>query len=73
MKSKGVAILLALMLGGIGGHKYYLGQVGQGVLYTLFFWTWVPLILSIFDILIYIFTSDKNWDKRYNQHLIQNR
>lgn len=73
MKSRGVAILLALLLGGIGGHKYYLGQVGKGVLYTLFFWTWIPLILSIFDILIYIFTSDKNWDKKYNQHLIQNR
>ena len=33
--SRGVAGLLALMLGGLGGHKFYLGKTGQGLLYLL--------------------------------------
>ena len=48
-KSKGVAIVLALFLGGIGVHKFYLGRGGQGVLYLLFCWTFVPSFLALID------------------------
>lgn len=34
-KSKLVAWLLWLFLGGIGGHRYYLGHIGRGILMTL--------------------------------------
>lgn len=33
MKSKGVAYLLWFFLGWAGGHKFYLGKIGMGVLY----------------------------------------
>jgi len=33
---RATAIGLALILGGVGIHKFYLGRVGQGVLYLLF-------------------------------------
>lgn len=46
-KSVGAAILLALFLGGIGAHKFYLGQSGLGVLYLLFCWTFIPSIIAI--------------------------
>lgn len=36
-KSLGVAYLLWFTLGIVGGHQYYLGRVGRGVLYTLTF------------------------------------
>ncbi len=56
-KSKGGAILLAIFLGGLGIHKFYLGKNGAGVLYLLFCWTFIPLILSILDAIGLLFTS----------------
>lgn len=58
-KSKGIALLLAIFLGGLGIHKFYLGQNGAGILYLLFFWTFVPFILSIIDI-ISLLTKSKD-------------
>lgn len=34
-KSKWVAVLLCLFLGALGGHKFYEGKVGMGILYCL--------------------------------------
>lgn len=36
-KSLGVAYALWFVLGLIGGHQYYLGRVGRGVIYTFTF------------------------------------
>lgn len=33
MKNKWVAVLLCLFLGHLGGHKFYEGKIGMGVLY----------------------------------------
>ncbi len=35
-KNKLVAALLALFLGGLGIHKFYLGRTGWGIIYLLF-------------------------------------
>ena len=35
-RNRVVAAVFALILGGIGIHKFYLGEVGQGILYLLF-------------------------------------
>ena len=35
MKSKKTAIILAIFLGAVGAHRFYLGQTGKGVLYFL--------------------------------------
>lgn len=43
-----VALLLCLFLGCIGAQFYYTGRVGKGILCTLFAWTLVPLIISLF-------------------------
>ncbi|HIT90783.1 MAG TPA: TM2 domain-containing protein [Candidatus Merdenecus merdavium] len=32
-KSRLVALLLCLFLGGLGGHRFYAGKIGWGVLY----------------------------------------
>ena len=32
-RQKGVAVVLALFLGGFGVHRFYLGQIGMGVVY----------------------------------------
>lgn len=42
-------LLFCMILGAIGGHRFYLGQAGLGVLYLLFFWTLVPVIIAIVE------------------------
>jgi TM2 domain-containing membrane protein YozV len=37
MKSKGTAYLLWFFLGGLSAHRFYLGQIGIGILYLLTF------------------------------------
>ena len=37
--NKVIYCLLALLLGGIGAHKFYAGKIAAGILYLLFFWT----------------------------------
>ncbi len=34
-KSSTTAVVLALFLGGIGAHRFYMGQIGRGVLYCV--------------------------------------
>ena len=53
--SKGIYIALCLFLGGVGVHKFYAGKWFQGLLYLAFCWTGVPVILSVFDLLVAIF------------------
>ena len=50
--SKGIYILLALILGGIGAHKFYAGKWIVGLLYLVFVWTYVPVVLSLIDVVI---------------------
>jgi TM2 domain-containing membrane protein YozV len=64
-KSKGVAILLCLLLGGIGAHKFYLGQAGLGLLYLVFFWTFIPALIAVFEFFGLLCTSEENFAKRY--------
>jgi TM2 domain-containing membrane protein YozV len=41
-KNPTTAVILALLLGNVGGHKFYLGQTGMGIVYILFAWTTIP-------------------------------
>ena len=54
--SKGIYILLALILGGIGAHKFYAGKWLQGIIYLVFVWTYIPVALSLIDVFIAMFT-----------------
>jgi TM2 domain-containing membrane protein YozV len=65
-KTKTVAILLALFLGGLGAHKFYLKQNVIGILYVLFFWTYIPALLSILEAIVYATMSRKDFNKKYN-------
>ena len=49
--NKGLYIALCLFLGGLGIHKFYAGKWFQGLLYVAFSWTWIPVIISLFDLL----------------------
>jgi len=64
-KSKIVAGLLAIFLGGIGVHKFYLGKIGMGILYLVFCWTFIPEIVGIIEGIIYLTSSDEKFYEKY--------
>lgn len=64
-KSRTAAILLALLIGGFGAHKFYLGRTGAGILYLLFFWTFIPAIIAFIEMIIYITMSDEDFAVKY--------
>lgn len=66
MKSRSTAILLAIFLGGIGIHKFYLNKPGVGLMYLMFCWTFIPGIIAVFDILGLLLTDDYQFNRLYN-------
>lgn len=66
MKNKNVAILLTFFLGGLGIHKFYLGNNFAGILYLVFSWTFIPALLAIFDFIGLLLMSDQAFNGQYN-------
>lgn len=66
-KNRVTAALLALVLGGIGAHHFYLGQPLLGILYLLFCWTFIPAIIALVEFIIYLCMSDESFDAKYNR------
>jgi len=73
-KNKIVAGLLAILLGGLGIHKFYLGCTGAGVitlLITLFGWIllFIPnlviWIITLIEGIIYLTKSDEEFQRIY--------
>ena len=68
VKSRVAAGLLAFFLGGFGVHKFYCGQVGLGIIYLLFFWTFIPAIIAFIEGIIYLTSpNDEVFTRRYCQ------
>ena len=70
-KSRSVAVLLAMLLGGVGAHKFYLHSPGWGVIYLLFCWTFIPAIIGFLEGLSYLFVSDQEFQKKYGRPATQ--
>lgn len=69
IKNKIVAAILALILGGLGIHKFYLGQIGKGILYLIFCWTYVPAIIAFIEGIIMLCSNDENFQIKYKCRL----
>lgn len=66
MKSKTTTVILAFFLGGLGIHRFYLGQTGLGILYLLFSWTLVPCLIAFIDFIGFLCMSDEKFNRKYN-------
>jgi TM2 domain-containing membrane protein YozV len=64
-KNRIVAALLALFVGGLGIHKFYLGRIGWGIVYVLFCWTFVPMLVSFVEAIVYLCMSDQAFEAKY--------
>ena len=53
-----VYLLLALFLGGIGAHDFYVGKPVTGVIKLVFCWTGIPTIISLFNIIGALMNKD---------------
>lgn len=67
MKNKNTAAILAFFGGFIGLHRFYLGQVGLGILYALFVFTGLSVILGILDGIIFLTMDEDVFDVKYNR------
>lgn len=64
-KSRITAALFAFFLGGFGAHKFYLGQVGVGFIYILFFWTLIPALIAFIEFIIFLTMTDEAFIEKY--------
>ncbi len=53
-KSKVIAGVLALTLGGIGIHKFYTGAWGWGIVYIVLCWTYIPALMALVEGIRYL-------------------
>jgi TM2 domain-containing membrane protein YozV len=66
-KSKKTATILAFpILGGLGVHKFYLGKIGQGIMYFIFSLFLIPAIISFFEFISYLSMSTEKFDNKFN-------
>lgn len=64
-RNKVAAALFALLLGGIGLHKFYLGRPGQGIIYLLLCWTFIPAVIGFIEGIIYLTMSESDFAAKY--------
>ena len=64
-KNKLAAALFALFLGGRGIHKFYLGQVWQGVLYLVFCWTFIPAVIGLIEGIVLLVMTEQDFNAKY--------
>ncbi|SHI19480.1 TM2 domain-containing protein [Pollutimonas bauzanensis] len=58
-----IAIVLAIFLGWLGAHRFYLGQIGWGIFYLAVCYFFAPLaiVLGLIDAVRYMFMSDEDF------------
>tara|TARA_R110000868_G_scaffold48678_2_gene157626 strand:+ start:1018 stop:1341 length:324 start_codon:yes stop_codon:yes gene_type:complete len=65
-KSRITTALLAFFLGGLGVHRFYLGNIGLGFLYLIFCWTFIPAVVAFVEFIIFLVMSDEEFARKYN-------
>lgn len=61
-----IAIVLAFFLGWLGIHRFYVGQIGWGLIYIILFYIFAPLVVLIgwIDALRYLLMDDEDFALR---------
>ncbi len=67
-KSKVVAGVLGILLGGIGVHKFYLGRWGWGIIYLLLCWTYIPAVIGLIEGIIYLCSNEEAFAAKHDRN-----
>jgi TM2 domain-containing membrane protein YozV len=65
-RNRSTAGVFALFFGGLGVHKFYLGQPGLGIFYLFFCWTFIPAFVGFIEALVLLTMSDDAFNAKYN-------
>lgn len=60
-----VAGILAILLGGLGAHKFYQGRIGLGLLYLCFFWTAIPALIGLIEGILILVADEEEYAEKY--------
>lgn len=64
-KNRITAAIFALLLGGFGIHKFYLGKPVQGIFYLVFFWTFIPSLIAFIEGILYLTKTDQQFAQQF--------
>lgn len=65
-KNKSVAALSAFFLGGLGTHRFYLGDPFSGLFYLLFCWTMIPTVIGVVEGIRFATMDDEEFHLRHS-------
>lgn len=65
-KDRTTAALLAFFFGGLGVHRFYLGQ-WWGIFYLVFCWTLIPGLVALVEFIVFLCRDSAKWDQQYNE------
>ena len=69
-KSKGLAIFWAILLGGLGAHRFYMGETGLGILYVCFVWTAIPMIVALVEAIFFMGKRVEEYNETTAQEIV---
>ena len=61
--NKTEAGILAILFGGLGVHKFYIGKYGQGLLFVAFCWSGIPEIIGIMQGVHYLTQTQQEFEE----------
>ena len=64
-KNKTTAALLALFLGGLGIHYFYVGKYLPGIVFLVLCWTYVPALIALVQAIMMFSMNDQQFDAKY--------
>ena len=67
MKDKNAAGILALFLGWLGFHRFYLGQPGLGTVYLIFCWFPLIWLIAFVDAIVLFSMDQQKFDEKFNK------
>lgn len=65
-KSRSVAALTAFFLGGLGTHRFYLGDAFAGIFYLFFCWTLIPSVIGMIEGIRFAMMDEDEFHLRYS-------
>ena len=66
VRNPNTALILCLLLGGLGAHRFYLRQWGWGIAYVLFCFTLIPPIVALCECFVI-----RKRTTAYNEHCVE--